>query len=326
MLALAACVADGMIQLLLVVSSSMMIALLSVGLCLPPVVCQMVIGLILSCDFLAVSASLQFRSNCWLYVDLPRSTVLEIGSRIILMSLILSLNAEFPLYFICCKVSSPDHSGLIVLSGNAGSFRSFSGQGPTSTFPPESGSCVAGDAAAGRVVVVCTADVEGDEMAAGVVNSCKTSRWCLSPMLVMFVVEAIVIVASVLHGLLSSDFALDTDIFVPLEKLSEFAKSFLSAKFCAGVCSLLEIVVFWSLERSRRSLTCSASSIISIGLSRSEFLFFLGAVSVDGTMSAAGAVGVLMSVEFPAGAGWTGCCWLLLARDNKYFFRCGGIG
>ena len=59
---------------------------------------------------------------------------------------------------------------------------------------------------------------------------------------VLLVVDAFPIVASVLHGLPSSDVALNTDIFVPLKNLLDFAKSLPLAKFCAGVCSLREIV------------------------------------------------------------------------------------
>ena len=147
----------------------------------------------------------------------------------------------------------------------------------------------------------------------------------------LLVVDAFPIVASVLYGLPSSDVTFDNDIFVPSEILPDCTKSLLLAKFCAGVCSLCEIVVFLILVRSKRSLTWSASSMMLIGSSNSEFLLLLGAVYVGGAMSAvlasaAAADEVLVSAGFPMGVDGTGCCWLLLARGNKDVFRCGGMG
>ena len=101
---------------------------------------------------------------------------MEIGSRVVLTSLMLSLSAEFPEYLICSKVSCPDQSGFTVLPCAAGVFRNLSGLEPAPTFPPMSGGWMAGGADAGNVVVCCAADVEGIRGADDVTISCNTSK------------------------------------------------------------------------------------------------------------------------------------------------------
>ena len=68
----------------------------------------------------------------------------------------------------------------------------------------------------------------------------------------LLVVDSFSIIVSVLCGLPSNDVTFDNDIFAPSEFLPDCAKSLLLAKFCAGVCSLCEIVVFLNLFRSKR--------------------------------------------------------------------------
>ena len=68
----------------------------------------------------------------------------------------------------------------------------------------------------------------------------------------LLVVDMFSFVASVLCGLPSSDVTFDNDLFVLSEILLDCTKSLLLVKFCAGVCSLCEIVVFLSFVCIRR--------------------------------------------------------------------------